>query len=242
MSLTKLSYFVLPLAGVAIVAAGCSSTSLTAPRHDSGADVTVTAQHDSGPDTAPVVRNDASDARTTPADSSTDTPPAGYCLYHAPTPSEVPKAHRAEAVPCASRPNTSPVDGISCTSNADCATDAGYGSVMRRCFHGHCSLDGCLTDADCPDMEVCDCAQTVSESVFVANICRPANCHVDSDCGPGRFCSGNSINSCGGRDGYYCQGPNDTCVNREDCACGMTCRYDPTVAAFRCLAVSVCGG
>jgi hypothetical protein len=49
---------------------------------------------------------------------------------------------------------------------------------------------------------------------------------VDSDCGPGEYCSpsaqpapgGQGVNACYGATPYYCHTASDTCINDADCA------------------------
>src|SRR5450631_825300 len=73
---------------------------------------------------------------------------------------EVPSEHRATAAACAaSTPPPLPDGGIpsSCTTDADC-TGNGRTDFYLTCFHGQCSYDGCLADADCGSTGVCACS------------------------------------------------------------------------------------
>jgi hypothetical protein len=128
-----------------------------------------------------------------------------------------------------------------CATNADCASDAG--SFFTTCLHGRCSFDQCLTDADC-DAGVCSCANDYygGNGAYHSNVCVPASCRLDSDCGAGGFCSP-SPGYCGSVSGYHCHGNADSCVDETmDCAgCGNACTYSPEVAAFVCNMVG-CGG
>jgi hypothetical protein len=83
-----------------------------------------------------------------------------------------------------------------------------------------------------------------------ANVCDPGgNCLVDSDCGPGGYCSP-STGSCYVNPGpYYCHTPMDTCINDSDCpsvdagtsSCPVltSCAYDPDAGHWGC-SNSVC--
>ena len=71
----------------------------------------------------------------------------------------------------------------------------------------------------------------------------PANCHADSDCGVGGYCSP-SRGYCGSFQGFYCHTPSDTCIDAtSDCqSCGENaCIYSPAVGAFTCGA-AICAG
>src|SRR5450432_1589180 len=152
-------------------------------------------------------------------DASTDA-----CLgtHAAGTKGEVPSVHRATAVACSpsTRGPLPPASGLSsCTTDSDCAADGG--TLFDHCLHGVCSFDQCLTDSDCAN-GVCGCASDYYGGVgYHANLCVPANCHTDADCGLGGFCSP-SLGHCGSYEGFYCHGGSDTCVNETtDCtSCG----------------------
>jgi hypothetical protein len=166
---------------------------------------------------------------------------------------ETPTEHRAVAAACTPSTRTPPPpDGglTTCTSNADCMADGGtpFTAPFTTCLHGVCSFDQCLTDADCPNGGVCGCASDYygGNAAYHPNVCVPANCHTDADCGAGGFCSP-SRTYCGSYTGFYCHGPQDTCVNPTvDCAgcpgtTGNACVYAPTVGAFVC-GQNICGG
>lgn len=208
MSISKLGILILL---IAVLAAACSSRALTPTPPDSGTT-------DSGPR-----EPDALDA-------AVDAPPACGAV---PAAGAVPSFHRTVATTCsASSTFFLSVDPtrISCTTTADCRGDGG--SLNWTCLNGHCSIDQCLTDADCGPTGACACAR----STIQFNACVPANCHVDSDCGPGGYCS--SSVGCG-LTGVYCNTPNDTCLDAtRDCAsCGLakpSCIYAPETGTFVC--------
>jgi len=157
----------------------------------------------------------------------------------------VPTEHRATAVACSpsTRAPAPPDAGLmSCTSDADCATDAAF-TYFNACLHGTCSFDQCLTDADC-GTGVCACASDYygGNAAYHPNVCVRGNCQVDADCGPGGYCSP-SHGYCGSFEGFYCHGPSDTCVDSTaDCGgCGNACLYAPTVGAFVC-GTNICAG
>lgn len=264
MTLSKLAILALPIMAVGVLAADCSSTNLTNPKHDSGTDVPVVSKRDSGPDAPTDAAHDA--PVTPPHDSGADQAIGpGGCSGHAPGPSEVPFFHRATAQACAAGDAT-PDAGSSCSSDADCVPDGGTGlTLLRTCLHGRCRSDECLVDSDCGNTGLCACARFASPTgsggsggaggsnapvaggqsgaagagAFARNICLPGNCRVDSDCGTNGYCVA-SFGPCGGIDGYYCHTANDSCMNAsEDCppaSCGgrPLCTYSPAAAAFTC--------
>lgn len=224
MTTSKLGAFFAMAVGVA---AGCSSSTLSTKPHDSG----IPTPKDSGRDAPADVANPA------PVDSgpSPNVDSGRQVDACAPpvTPSEVPTQHRAVATAC---PASIYVFGsdpsqISCTTNLDCAGDAGTSSLV--CLHGHCSRDQCLTDADCAANEACACARSTASW----NVCVATGCHVDSDCGATGYCSP-SWGPCGSAEGYHCHTPNDSCVDAtKDCQCGTgipNCTYTPTAGTFVC--------
>jgi hypothetical protein len=158
---------------------------------------------------------------------------------------EVPSEHRPIAKVC--DPGVAPPvpDGglAACTTDADCAGDAGTYVAYSHCLHGVCSFDACLTDSDCPNA-VCGCAADYygGNIAFHPNVCVTGNCRTDADCGAGGYCSP-SRGRCGSYEGFYCHGVADTCVNATtDCAsCGLACVYAPTAGAFVC-GGSICNG
>lgn len=238
MTLSKLTVLALPIM-TAVLAADCSSTNLTPAKRDSGSDVPVVSKPDSGRDSAMKLASDASDAQPVSTDAGTDAQGPGGCSGHAPAPSEVPLTHRPTPNACAPTAYPQPDGGGACTSNADCPAVPLRGQPI--CLHGQCSMDRCLTDADCKPDEVCDCKPLMGTFLAV-NVCVPAGCHVDADCGPNGYCSRGDEGTCGTA-GYFCHGPNDTCVDpTKDCACGQTCRYMPTTATFACATPGLCAG
>jgi hypothetical protein len=75
------------------------------------------------------------------------------------------------------------------------------------------------------------------------NVCVPANCRVDADCGAGGSCSPTASTSGPfyGIVGYYCHTCSDACTNDDDCAdagvsCfgGPYCVRDPAVGHWVC--------
>jgi len=157
---------------------------------------------------------------------------------------EVPPEHRVAATACSPSQNQPPVpDGgvPSCSSDSDCT--AGGATAFATCVRGTCSFDKCLTDSDCTD-GVCGCSTDYygGNTAYHPNVCVPANCHTDSDCGPGGFCSP-SRGRCGSYLGFYCHGSADTCVDPAmDCAGGaFSCVYTPITGTFVC-GGAVCNG
>jgi hypothetical protein len=157
----------------------------------------------------------------------------------------VPAEHRPQAVACLPSTRAPQLDGggASCTTDAECAGDAG--ALFSHCLRGRCAFDACLDDADCGN-GVCGCSTDYygGNGAFHPNVCVSANCHVDSDCGAGGYCSPNR-GRCGVFEGFYCHRPSDACYNAIECA-GTTgpnaCLYTPTVGAFICAAGAICNG
>src|SRR5262245_5175911 len=116
--------------------------------------------------------------------------------------SSVPLVHRPSAPTCPSdRPTYDcgkqvMVPPVSCHLDSDC----GSGSNGRCVGNGHdgcsCSYDTCTTDADCPSGQLCDCRDLWHYGTNGPNQCLPSNCRVDSDCGPGGYCSP-TLGDCG---------------------------------------------
>jgi hypothetical protein len=106
--------------------------------------------------------------------------------------------------------------------------------------------DECTTDAECKG-GVCSCAPATREwSGGSRNVCVPANCHTDADCGDKGACSP-TVNDCGsfyGVQGYYCHTAADACTVDAECVQGSNqgaCYYAPEVGHWTCT-YSHCAG
>jgi hypothetical protein len=131
---------------------------------------------------------------------------------------------------CASQPYPSGV-ASTCSSDSQC-TDG----LNGRCFPfegmigpGGCSYDECFSDSGCGAKTPCLCRSSSTDNS--ANVCDVGgNCAVDSDCGPGGYCSP-SMETCfaaapeievqdnyAGPNPYYCHRASDLCTNDSDCA------------------------
>jgi hypothetical protein len=124
---------------------------------------------------------------------------------------------------------------VTCRQDADCTQ-----GTNGRCLGGlhcvtSCSYDSCFSDSDCPTDKACLCRG--NESSFVANVCVPAECHTDLDCGSRGFCS-LSLSGCFGAeicgDGYYCHTSHDSCIDDNDCASRHACFYDLLEKRWSC--------
>jgi hypothetical protein len=106
--------------------------------------------------------------------------------------------------------------------------------------------DFCLADGDCQKGYVCACGgETITmrpppgetdaaSQAYAINLCVPATCRMDSDCGPEGYCSP-SYNGCGNLEGYYCHGPADTCADpAKDCCGSQYCIWSAAAGAFSC--------
>ena len=165
-------------------------------------------------------------------------------------PRGTPSVHRAQATACDPSALHLPCEVIDggggqvCSTDADCAGDGSF-NPYSSCLHGHCNIDHCLADSDCPSTQVCSCSSAYygGNGCYHPNLCVPANCHVDSDCGPGGFCSP-SAGYCGTVDGFHCQRATDPCMVPTDCGGTSlsSCVYSPAVGEFCCGPVTVCAG
>jgi hypothetical protein len=146
-------------------------------------------------------------------------------------------------------------DAGGCTSDSQCTS-----GVNGRCFPngglvgpGGCSYDECFTDSNCGSRTPCLCRNSSTDNS--ANACDlGGNCAVDSDCGPGGYCSpsdliqtNGAVNACYGASLYYCHTASDLCINDLDCAssdAGMpttspypayACAYDAQDNRWECI-------
>jgi hypothetical protein len=118
-----------------------------------------------------------------------------------------------------------------CGRDSDCTN-----GTNGRCLSGPdsiaaCSYDECFSDADCPASTPCDCRDSASSST--ANRCLSgSDCRVDSDCGPGNFCSPSQHGQwCGFK--YHCHTVSDTCLDDSDCV-GAGCNFDEQTGHWAC--------
>jgi hypothetical protein len=160
-----------------------------------------------------------------------------------------PAHHRAASVDCpadrgpiAATPACDVATDPTCPE-ADCVTDADCtAGTNGRCSHLHrgpasirlfCTYDECARNDDCPS-GACLCRESSESSA--ANECFDAgDCRLDSDCGPGGFCSPSLIGfgfcSCPTYDLCTDAGPETGCSVSIDggppmsvpCLCGNTC-------------------
>jgi hypothetical protein len=165
-----------------------------------------------------------------------------------PVASEAPPNHRSVATPCgpSGNPYGSDAGSVSCGADGGCPFVPGT-AYEPQCIGGLCLLyDQCSTDSDCSSQcagTTCACAcsseQTYPNGPVQPNVCMPAKCHVDSDCGPGAYCALSLATGCGrgGVAGFYCTTPRDRCVDpSRDCTTctGKSCSYDPEVGWWVC--------
>lgn len=143
------------------------------------------------------------DSTATEAGSPSDGPASG-APNAAPKPfvPHAPKNHRASATTCAVRDDAGLGDG---------SPDGGFkdgGSTA------------CTSDTDCPGT-VCECGQDPACFQKNQNVClQSGNCRIDSDCGPGGYCSYSYDGAyCGHQhpSGYFCHTASDTCADDSDC-------------------------
>jgi len=158
----------------------------------------------------------------------------------------VPVNHRPNDAQCGTTPppGTCNFGGSSggpgmCSSDSQCAD----GGLNGRCVemgggvaYCGCTYDACLHDSDCTG-ETCACHGSPYTGQL-GNRCVPGNCHVDSDCGAGGYCSPSySPAGCGGLGGYYCHTAVDQCIDDSDCADAgflTVCAYSTMNSRWEC--------
>lgn len=148
----------------------------------------------------------------------------------------VPLNHRDAGGSCPQQRSSSRPDGG--PGGGRCQKDSDCHGVNGRCgsfaFGGMlaCSYDECFSDSDCGGRVPCECRASVSSAD--PNVCLTgSNCRVDSDCGPGGYCSP-SIE--GLSTAYYCHTPDDTCANDSDCPMNQpTCALDTISGHWGCV-------
>jgi hypothetical protein len=138
---------------------------------------------------------------------------------------------------------------ILCSSSDSCPACAN--GLSDRCFAfggggnggtNFCHCDECNGDQDCGPKDDCVCEGTPGQRAATGNVCVPANCHVDADCGAGGFCSPTwySFNGLWTVAGYYCHTPFDLCLNDSDCA-PARCSYSIQAAFWSCFTEAAAG-
>jgi hypothetical protein len=179
--------------------------------------------------------------------------PEGNC-QNGPSPDgtsiRVPTVHRSASATCAAQrgPGSPMCSGEAGLSLPQCGSDGDCRAGMNgRCSFPDgppptcmrfCSYDECQSDADCPTKVPCECRDSPSSSE--ANLCvTGGNCAVDSDCGPGGFCSPGLLEGLCVHPIYFCHTPKDTCTDDGDCpmlrpGVGETCNYDAQAGHFAC--------
>jgi hypothetical protein len=173
---------------------------------------------------------------------------------------EAPLKHRPTAACCPAQrgpgpsgqpyPTCSTAVGSVCPSNhaTTCSSDSECtAGVNGRCFPfeglvgpGGCSYDECFTDGNCGSKTPCLCRSSSTDNS--ENVCDVAgNCAVDSDCGPGGYCSpsvqigpNQAPNVCWGSTPYYCHTASDLCINDSDCAPSDAGSPTPGIPTYAC--------
>jgi hypothetical protein len=228
-----------------------------------GATTVTTGGTTGGPSTALHPQDGGVDA-VPPADASRDTS-VRIPLLHRPAGSTCPSERAPGALDCrcpGSDGGCSCVQG-NCSQDSDCTA-----GVNGRCLLANapflyvgCTYDTCFSDSDCSPQEPCACRASASSTI--ENYCLVgSNCRVDTDCGPGGYCSPSQVSggcdclstalcgpdvhcwagdtpvpcvcgdSCG--HGYFCHTPQDTCLDDSDCTNWGTCNYDWLNTTWSC--------
>jgi hypothetical protein len=176
--------------------------------------------------------------------------------------SGIPLQHRPSDAACTQPPPAAgcPFPGGTCTTDADCTSDA---ATNGRCIEPSinsctCTYDACAGDADCPTGQTCAC-HGAPYLGSAGNGCLPGNCRVDTDCEAGKgYCSPSPSAQCGtgtgpGLVGYYCHTAKDLCINDADCpvlrnpsdpndVTSQTCSYSAPAGRWQCQPAPICGG
>jgi hypothetical protein len=136
-----------------------------------------------------------------------------------------------------------------CTAGVNGRCLGTAGPVVAPC-QSYCSYDVCSGDSDCPAREPCECRASASD--LTANVCvTGSNCQVDSDCGPGGYCSPSQVGVlcfcpspalCGDAGG--CSEFVDGGWVQVPCSCGDACGhgYFCHTCNDTCVDDSDCGG
>ncbi len=159
-----------------------------------------------------------------------------------------PPQRRPQALACSLNES----DGGACATDADCRQNMPPRSPLQYCYRGRCGYDDCANDSDCRADQVCRCGGESGGLVAGAlgNLCVPADCHVDSDCGSCGFCAPSGDPICGPTYGaaasYYCQKPGAACSSNADCGGDggfdtPFCAFNPMTNAWSCVK-SYCAG
>jgi len=141
----------------------------------------------------------------------------GTCASHVPRP---------EPQPDVFHPNQ-------CKFDADC-TEHPYGwCTVGQTNDTYCNY-GCVSDSDCADNQLCDCAEPVGH-------CVAADCTSDADCASGFLCRAYDPSGGCQHTTYSCQTPADSCATDADCLMttpmGLShdmCSFDAQANRFQC--------
>jgi hypothetical protein len=108
-----------------------------------------------------------------------------------------------------------------CSTDADCAGYMhGYCDDTRMLSGGTYCLAGCVSDAECPPSEICECADPIGT-------CRLAACKSSADCSSGQVCASYDASpGCYQRE-FACQTPKDICAGDKDCPKDQFCTIAP---------------
>jgi hypothetical protein len=179
-----------------------------------------------------------------------------------PAPLGPPDGHRVSADACPTTRSAgvaldagSPDSGgfiYSCANDSQCTMGTNGRCLPPMSNAGYyCSYDECTTDDNCATAHLCACGTPLGINgsdgmpMRSGNRCLPSNCRVDSDCGPGGYCSPTVDPGCGpryGTTGYYCHTASDACTTDAQCQdAGATvgpgpgfCAYDPAAGQWAC--------
>ena len=155
--------------------------------------------------------------------------------------SGTPTGHPAaeQCAPTNLGPPASDAGPVPCAKDADCTA-----FPFRWCRAGTCQADQCFADTDCPSGQACACSNEQIGNAIHTNVCAATECRVDADCSSGQACSATALDLCsGGAPFRACHSSADTCrVDADCCASAPSCRYQPTVGHWACVAQCTAAG
>ena len=138
--------------------------------------------------------------------------------------------HRVAAVACVvpqiATDCLEPLEGSTCTEDADCVEHA-FGTCREAITcgftAGQCGcVYGCETDLDCGEGQLCLCAGEGNGR----SQCVPTGCATDDDCGGSACAASTDPFDAPNIARFACHAGGDLCCSNADCELGAECRFD----------------
>lgn len=153
-----------------------------------------------------------------------------------------PAEHRPSAEMCTGTPpagNALSGNTGECSSDADCTAGDNGRCIWPFGGDNLCTYDQCFEDADCGAVSVCACRLGTA---FDMNQCFQGSCVLDTDCGPGGYCSPSGLVSPNcmtgispGSIGFFCHTAEDECTDDSDCGeQGQACLFQVEAMRWQC--------